>query len=68
MSYEKSRSLLATKVALNEGSGQADVMAEFKMAFAAGAMSGMVSLFENRSKKRLFGLVITLTIYRSPLS
>jgi hypothetical protein len=55
MSYEKSRSLLATKVALNEGLGQADVMAEFKMAFAAGAMSGMVSLFENTSKNGSLG-------------
>jgi hypothetical protein len=42
MSYEKSRSLLVAKMEMNHSSGPVDAMTEFKMAFAAGAISGMV--------------------------
>ncbi|KAM3589791.1 Carrier protein, mitochondrial [Umbelopsis sp. WA50703] len=43
MSYEKSRSLLVAKMEMNHSSGPVDAMTEFKMAFAAGAISGMIA-------------------------
>ncbi|CAO3660643.1 unnamed protein product [Umbelopsis vinacea] len=43
MSYEKSRSLLVRKTSLNAGGGPVDAMTEFKLAFASGAISGMLA-------------------------
>lgn len=42
MSYEKSRSVLLSNMAIDNSSGPVDAMIEFQMAFAAGAISGMV--------------------------
>ncbi|KAG2185820.1 hypothetical protein INT43_002257 [Umbelopsis isabellina] len=43
MSYEKSRSVLLSQMAIDNSSGPVDAMTEFKMAFAAGAISGMIA-------------------------
>lgn len=51
MSYEKSRSLLVRKTTLNEAGGPVDAMTEFKLAFASGAISGMVRYAGLRNMK-----------------
>ncbi|KAH8556985.1 mitochondrial carrier domain-containing protein [Umbelopsis sp. PMI_123] len=43
MSYEKSRSILAARAAVNEREGPADAWREFKLSFACGAISGMIA-------------------------
>ncbi|KAJ2957279.1 hypothetical protein NQZ79_g6996 [Umbelopsis isabellina] len=43
MSYEKSRSVLLSRMAIDNSSGPVDAMTEFQMAFAAGAISGMIA-------------------------
>lgn len=64
MSYEKSRSLLVRKTSLNAGGGPVDAMTEFKLAFASGAISGMVRYAGLRNMKLLCTCLANLTAFQ----